>query len=71
MMKIVGQSDDVKAFLKKCSGTDADYIKVGYDSDLDSSLLVREHIEKIIRVPMKYWASFFRLPILICSSNHA
>ena len=70
MMKIVGQSDDVKAFLKRYSGTDTDYIKVRY-SFADSFLWVMERIEKIIRVPMKYWASFFRLPILICSSNLA
>ena len=62
MMKIVGQSDDVKAFIKKCSNTDADYIKVRY-SVMDSFLWVMERIEKIIRVPMEYWASFFfRLP---------
>ncbi|KAF8803336.1 hypothetical protein BYT27DRAFT_6742641 [Phlegmacium glaucopus] len=54
-MKIVGQSEDVKAFLKKCSGTDADYINVWY-SVFDSFLWVMGRVEGVIRVPMQRFA---------------
>ncbi|KAI0319567.1 hypothetical protein OF83DRAFT_1170117 [Amylostereum chailletii] len=54
-MKVSGFSDDVKAVLQAASGINGqDYVEVQW-SDMDSVLFVMQRLEKVVRVPMRFW----------------
>ncbi|GBE88166.1 hypothetical protein SCP_1203960 [Sparassis crispa] len=54
-VRVTGTSDDVKALLNIASGhAQRCWIEVPF-STMDSLLWVMERVEKVIRVPMKYW----------------